>query len=250
VSVPWRPAGQQSALTGFAVQLDEFEGPLDLLLHLIDKQGLDITGVSVLDVTDQFVNYARELDDQFADAASEFLLVGSQLALLKSRALLPQDEHEVDEEETVEDLAARLRVYAAFKAVAAELDKRLSSGASSLIRVAAPVIAQPPVERGAGDLDVLVGAIEEMLVTHRRGGRVFNPPAFRYRVSDKVRELSARIRRDGSLEFATVAAECTDRAELIVTFVAILYLLQRREVRVEQDVLFGPIHLQAREPDG
>ena len=244
MSVSWRPVGQQTSLAGFDVALDEFEGPLDLLLHLIDQQGLDLSGVSVMAVTDQFIAYARELGERFADAASEFLLIGTQLALLKSRAMLPRPEPDPEDELTADELAARLRLYAAFKAVAAEFDDWQRSGRRSLIRVAAPVIAQPPVEPGAGDLEGLVAAVEALLAEHRPSDLGVDPPTLRYRVADKIREVTAVVRSHGSVEFGRLAAQCADRAELIVTFVAILHLVFQREITVEQRRRFGPITLR------
>ena len=243
MSVPWRPAGQATSLTGFAVSLDAFEGPLELLLHLIEKQGLDITGVSVLAVTDQFIAYARQLGERFADAASEFLLVGSQLALLKSRALLPQAEAD-EEEETAEDLAARLRLYAAFKAVAGDLDQRLDTGLASFIRVAAPLVARPPVEPGSGDLAALIRSLDDMLAKQRTPEPAVAPPILRYAVADKIRDLAERVRRERTITFERLASECADRAELIVTFIALLHLVQARRLTVEQAEPFGPITLR------
>ena len=247
MSVPWRPAGQATSLTDFAVTLDAFEGPLELLLYLIEKQGLDITGVSVLAVTDQFIAYTRQLGERFADAASEFLLVGSQLALLKSRALLPRPADD-EEEETAEDLAARLRLYAAFKAVAGDLDRRLETGLASFIRVAAPVVARPPVEPGSGDLAALLAAIDDLLATQRAPGPTMDPPIVLYAVADKIRDLVDRIRREGIITFERVAAECVSRMELIITFIALLHLVHQRQVTVEQAEPFGPITLRAAEP--
>ncbi len=245
MSVSWRPLGQRTSLAGFDVTLDAFEGPLDLLLHLIDQQGLDVTGVSLLAVTDQFIAYAEKLDEHFADAASEFLLIGTQLALLKSRAMLPRPEVEPDDDLTADDLAARLRLYAAFKAVAAELDDWQTSGRRSLIRVAAPLIAQPPVEPGAGDLEGLVAAVQALLAEDQPGDLGVDAPKLRYRVVDKIREVAAAVKHHGSVGFDQLAAQCADRAELIVTFLAILHLVFQREITVEQRRRFGPITLRA-----
>ena len=243
MKVPWRAVGQHSALTGFEVRVEGFDGPLDLLLDLIERQGLDITGVSVLAVTDQFLAYAQDIETRYADIASEFLLVGSQLLLLKSRALLPAQANE-PQEETADDLAARLRVYAAFKAVAADLADRWESGASSFIRVATPLVVQPPLESGGGDLDVLIAAMQAL--TARAEKADVAPPMPRRSVSigDRIRVVRERLARDGELAFSVIAAECNGRDELVATFMALLHLVIERSVQVVQDQPFGEIMLR------
>ena len=244
MTATWGPAGQASALASFEIDVGDFEGPLDLLVQLIEKQGLDITGVSVLAVTDQFVTFAHQLHEQFAEAASEFLLVASRLALLKSRALLPQIEPE-DEEESVDDLAERLRIYAAFKAVAMDLDARLRDGQASYIRVAQPNLPQPTPEPGAGDLTRLLQALERLMRVDAPLDTLVDTPTRRFRVADKVRDLQAMLRARESLAFDTIAAACADRAELIATFVAVLHLVKQRAATVEQSGPFGTIVLTA-----
>ena len=242
MTTTWGPAGQASALAGFEIDIEDFEGPLDLLVQLIEKQGLDITGVSVLAVTDQFVSYAHHLHEQFAEAASEFLLVASRLALLKSRALLPQIEPD-DEEESVDDLVERLRVYAAFKVVAMDLDARLRAGQASFIRVAPPDLQQPTPEPGAGDLGRLLKALERLMRVDAPVESLISAPTRRFRVADKVRDLQALLQSQGTLAFDAIAAACTDRAELIATFVAVLHLVRQRAATVEQSTPFGSIML-------
>lgn len=244
MTATWGPAGQASALVGFEIDIDDFEGPLDLLVQLIEKQGLDITGVSVLAVTDQFVAYAHELHERFAEAASEFLLVASRLALLKSRALLPQIEAE-DEEDSVDDLAERLRVYAAFKTVAMDLAERLRAGRASFIRVAPPELPPPVPEPGAGDLRRLLTALERLTREDAPAEAPVNAPMRRFRVADKVRDLEAMLTARGTLVFDSIAAACADRAELIATFVAVLHLVRQRGATVQQSQPFGSIVLTA-----
>ena len=234
----------------FEIDLDDFQGPLDLLLHLIEKQGLDITGVSILAVSDQFIIHAKSLKENFPDVASEFLLVGSQLALLKSRALLPQVDPDETEEESLEDLAARLRLYMGFKSVANNLDARLRAGANSFIRLAAPVITQPPVEKGTGDIEALVQAISSLLESDTSDEPPMTAPILRHRVADKIKDLEARVRRKGEVDFARIAAECNDRGELVVTFLALLHLVHRRQIAVIQKVSFGAIILKAVKTNG
>ena len=106
----------------FPLQLNVFEGPLDLLLHLIDSQELDITAVSLVQVTDQYLGHLRSAEEIDATALAEFIAIGSRLLYLKSRALLPQPE--VDEE-PVDDLGdylvQRLREYLRYKEAASML---------------------------------------------------------------------------------------------------------------------------------
>jgi len=248
MSVAWGPVGQATALEGFQLSLEGFEGPLDLLLHLIDKQGLPITSVSVLAVTDQFLAYVRETPDRFADAASEFLLVGSQLTMLKSRALLPRPEPEPEEEEeSFEDLAQRLRVYAAFKAVAEDFDARASADARLFIRVSPPAVPHEPPPAGVGDLHALIQAIEDMLAAQREASDVAIPqPTLRYRVDDKMAELESLLQAEGEVGFERVAATCRDRIELVVTFLAVLQLVSQRRILAEQKRPFGSMILRAR----
>ncbi|MCY3749446.1 MAG: ScpA family protein [Chloroflexi bacterium] len=249
MTATWGPAGQASSLTGFEIDIEDFEGPLDLLVQLIEKQGLDITGVSVLAVTDQFVAYAHQLHERFAEAASEFLLVASRLALLKSRALLPQAEPE-DEEESADDLAERLRIYAAFKTVAVDLDARLRAGQSAFIRVAQPSLPQPTPEPGTGDLMRLLKALEGLTQVDTPVASLIETPTRRFRVADKVRDLQAMLTSRGTLTFDAIAASCADRAELIATFVAVLHLVKQRAARVEQSGPFGAIVLTSTRGHG
>lgn len=249
MTATWGPAGQASALTAFEIDIEDFEGPLDLLVRLIEQQGLDITGVSVLAVTDQFVTFAHQLHERFAEAASEFLLVASRLALLKSRALLPQPEPE-DDEETAEELAERLRVYAAFKTVALDLDARLRAGQSSFIRVAPPSLPQPSPEPGTGDLARLLKAMDRLTQMDAPADSIIEAPTRRFRVADKVRDLKALLEIRGTVTFDAIASDCTDRAELIAAFVAVLHLVRQRAVTVEQSGPFGSIVLKSTDGHG
>ncbi len=245
MTTSWSRAGQASALASFEIDIQDFEGPLDLLLHLIEKQGLDITGVSLLAVTDQFVAHAHQIREQYAEAASEFLLVASQLALLKSRALLPQPEPEEEDDESLDDIAERLRLYAAFKTVAHELDERLQAGTGSFIRVVPPEIEPTPPKPGTGDLSILMAALSQLVQGNEPDTTALSTPVRLFHVADKIDEIGALLSQHGSVPFDTIASSCSTRAELIAAFLAVLHLVQQRTANVHQPKPFSSITLEA-----
>src|SRR5699024_6182491 len=143
--------------TGFSVSLDVFEGPFDLLLQLISKHQLDVTEVALARVTDEFVAYIAELD-QDLEETTQFLLVASTLLDLKAARLLPQGDIEDDDDlallEARDLLFARLLQYRAFKQIAAQLSERWSAQARRFVRTAGPDPKYrnllPPVDIGIG----------------------------------------------------------------------------------------------------
>ena len=243
MNVPWRPIGQESALSEFEVRVEGFDGPLDLLLDLIQRQGLDITGVSILAVTNQFLEYAQELEVVYTEAASEFLLVGSQLLLLKSRALLPvqADDHQ---EESVDDLASRLRVYAAFKAVATDLSERWDSGATSFIRAATPLVTRPPVTARTGDLEALIDAIQQLMDTNNDPESEAPVPRRQINITDRMNEITSRLMQMDELGFSDLVGEHSNRDEIVATFIALLHLVISRQIAVTQPMPFGEMTLR------
>ena len=105
----------------FQLRLPVFEGPLDLLLYLIEREELDITAVSLVQVTGQYLSHLRSGEQIDADALAEFIVIGARLIYLKSRALLPQPQADEEVEELGEDLVQRLREYRRFKEAAGHL---------------------------------------------------------------------------------------------------------------------------------
>ncbi len=244
MTASWGRAGQPSALGGFAIDIDDFEGPFDLLLRLIETQGLDITGVSLLAVTDQFIAYTASMRDRFAEAASEFLLVASRLALLKSRALLPRLAPE-DDGETLDDLAERLRVYAAFKTLAAQLDEQLDAGRASYVRAAAVDLPDPEPAAGEGDLAKLLAAMQRLAQGAPAREGSIAAPAREYPVPAKIRQIEALLAARRSVSFEALAAACASRAEVVATFLAVLHVVTHGTATVQQAEHFGPITLTA-----
>jgi segregation and condensation protein A len=231
-----------------AVKTPVFEGALDLLLHLIESEDLDITAVSLVQVTDQYLVALRAADQIDLRAMADFIVVGAKLVFLKSRALLPRTPEQVaaDDMETEAiafDLTAQLEEYRNFKAAAGYLHNLEDEGHRSFARTAAPPTEWLPsgIERVTMKklLAALSRAMERLPSTpapHRMERAVIN-------VAERRAHVMSFVRRRGSGSFLRLISECTSRLEAIVTFLAILDLLKSDELRAEQEDNFGDILL-------
>jgi segregation and condensation protein A len=235
--------------TAFQLQLPVFEGPLDLLLYLIERDELDITAVSLLQVTDQYLAYLRSGEQIDARALAEFIATGARLLLLKSRALLPRPPADDEEEEDLgDDLVQRLREYRRFKEVASGLKEIEERGRRAYPRLA-PVPDVPlPTGLDGVTLDLLLRVFQEVL---ERKPEEEEPQGVIERhevtVEDRIRDLSDELLRRKQISFRTFISACRSRVEVIVSFLAILELIKGLRLRAEQDATFGDITLLALE---
>lgn len=244
----WRTGTRASALADFHLSLNEFDGPFDLLLHLVEKQGFDITTLSLVSVTSQYLAYIENLGESYTEATSEFLAVGSQLVLLKSRAMLPPDGDAEDEFDEAARLAERLRVYGAFRKLAFDLDRLQSDDQNLFVRVA-PHRLEREVLPDAGTVDELVAAIHEMLNPVEPERATVRLPTSRFNLAERVSAVASRVKAAGTLQFADLAKECHSRLEIIYTLLAVLHLVARREVTVRQRKAFGAIEIEHVDDD-
>lgn len=234
-----------------AVKTPVFEGPLDLLLHLIEREDLDITTVSLIQVTDQYIAALRTADSIDLRALAEFVAVGAKLLLLKSRALLPRTAEQMaadalEMEEIAVDLTAQLEEYRVFKGAASYLRELEEAGHRSFVRVAPPPVDWLPtgLERVTMKrlLSALARAIERLPAA---------PPPERLQralinIAERRRSIMDSVKRRGRVSFARLISDCRTRLEAIVTFIAILDLLKTEDLIAEQDDAFGEIILQSR----
>ena len=239
----WRTGTRASALADFHLSLSEFDGPFDLLLHLVEKQGFDITTLSLLGVTTQYLSYVEELDESYTEATSEFLAVGSQLLLLKSRAFLPDIEADSEEYDEAAALAERLQVYGAFRRMAHELDRLQAEETPLYVRLA-PHRIDPEVVADAGTVDELVAAIHEMLNPTQPDGPSVTIPRIRFNLAERISAVRDRVRAEGRIEFSGLAAECHSRIEIVYTLLSVLHLVADREIIISQRQPFGPIQIE------
>lgn len=231
----------------YQVQLPAFTGPLDLLLQLIEQQELDITTISLAQVTDQYLARIRTLPDIAADELAEFVVVAARLLLIKSRVLLPVSPRPSgeDEEDVGEDLVRQLREYKRFKQAALFLEQRDQAGLHAYPRT------QPPFAFGPGweprlDLSTLViedlrAALRAMLDEQSATGPGLNITPYTVTIADKIAHISRCLHSQQTVTFLGLLDDVTSKIEAIVTLLAILEMIRSRRVSVRQETLFGEI---------
>jgi segregation and condensation protein A len=230
------------------VKTPVFEGPLELLLALVEREELDIFQVSLANVTDAYLAEiaAREVADPHEMA--EFLWMAARLLLVKSIRLLP-GEVPTDEETDLlgweEEVRQRLEEYRVYKEMAGELMERAKQDSFAFPPPARPIEAggqEEPLEVG-----LLLVAFNSVLA--RIPPRPLVVTGRTWTLQEKLDMLTIRLRQ-GPIELVELILESEDRLEAVVTFVAVLELLRQSLVRIKQKERFGPIHVEAREPAG
>lgn len=241
------PTPEPDDNAAFQLALPIFEGPLDLLLHLIEREELDITNIALVQVADQYMEYVRSSEQVNLDALADFIYIGARLLLLKSRALLPRPKTEEEllseYEDPTDDLARQLREYKLFREAAGQLREIEQAGLHSYPRIAPPPEMPPPLGLDGVTLDLLREMVEEALnrVPEEAPAPVIRP--HRITVREKVAQIRERILAEGRLSFRAMMLECQSRMEIIVSFMAVLELIKSRVLDAMQDAAFADITL-------
>jgi len=229
------------------VILEQFEGPLDLLLYLIRKQNLDILEVNVADITEQYMGYIHMMEAMQLELAGEYLVMAAMLAEIKSRVLLPRNNEGEEEEEADPraELIRRLQEYERFKKAAEDLDEipRLERD-HYVADVDAPdkvrTVAHPEVEMK--ELLLAMGAImrrAEMFEKHEVKMEVLS-------TRERMTTIMSRIRSGTFVNFGDLFTPEEGRNGVVVTFLAMLELIKESLIDIVQHDVFGPIHVRAR----
>lgn len=230
----------------YTVETDVYQGPLDLLLQLIERAELDITKLALAQVTDQFLAYMRNLQELRAERVSEFILVASRLMQIKSEALLPRPVvRQPDEEDPGEALLQQLLLYKQFKELARLLTLRQADELRTHLRM-----APPPKVEGRLDLsnvsinDLYAAAIRiftrEDLRTPLR--EVVAPP--RITIREKILFVANALKAKTLVRYHELIRGESGRMGMVVTFLAILELVRRYRISAQQEALFGDIELR------
>jgi segregation and condensation protein A len=233
----------------YRVQTPVYEGPLDLLLNLIEHAELDITTVSLATVTDQYLSYINSLEQINADEISAFLVIAAKLIQIKSEALLPRPPvREAGEEDAGQALVDQLKLYKRFKEIGGWLSEREQANLRTYLRVAPPPKVEPKLDLSNITLAKLVTAAEEAFAKEKAKlplGTVIAAP--RVTIREKIDMISKMMKDVQRTAFSTLVKDSTSRLEIVVTFLAMLELIKRYRVQAYQEGLFSEIEIDRLE---
>ena len=243
------------------VRLQAFEGPLDLLLHLIEKNKVDIYDIPIVEITEQYLDYVSKMPKDDLDLASEFLVMAATLIDIKSRMLLPKEIDENGEEiDPRAELVEKLIEYKMYKYAAVELrDMQVYAGKSMYKQPTVPEEVskyEPPVNLDSLLADVDLNKLNDIfqMVLKRQVDKI-DPVRSKFgkiemeevSLPDKISYVSTTVKKRKKCKFKQLLEEAHSKVEVIVSFLAILELIKVGEIEVRQDATFGEIYIDSIE---
>ncbi len=244
------PPEFESILEAYPVHLDTFEGPLDLLLHLIKRNEVSIYDIPILLITRQYLEYLDLMQELNLDVAGEFLVMAATLIHIKSRMLLPRPDPTQDdpEEDPREALMRRLLEHQKFKAAAELLHERETLRSAQWTRPDGPIAeiaGESPEPEIEVDLFSLITAFRAVVERAKQRPRVYLPSE-QIPIEDRIEQLMAKLSDTEACGFEDLFADVQTRAGLIVTFLAMLEMIRLKLIRVFQSGALGPIRVYKR----
>ena len=241
----------ESSVDALPVHLDNFEGPLDLLIHLIRRNEVNVYDIPIALITEQYLGYIALMQELNLDVAGEFLVMAATLIHIKSRMLLPRPDPTQDDqadEDPREALVRRLLEHQKYKAAAELLHERETLRGAQFTRPDA-VVADAAGDEYEPELEVdlysLLTAFQAVVQRAKQRPKVLLPPE-QVPVEVRIEQLLARLSEHEACGFEELFADVDDRAGLIVTFLALLEMIRLKLVRVFQSGSFGPIRVYKR----
>ncbi|HEX2350767.1 MAG TPA: ScpA family protein [Ktedonobacterales bacterium] len=237
----------------YTIHLPGFDGPLDLLLHLIEKNQMEITSVSLVAVTDQFVAYLRTWDEPPLPRLAEFVAMAARLLLIKSRSLLPRQaraegaDEDDDPLDDAEALAQRLREYQLAREIARSLRARELAGLQTFSRATRLVdtdllLTWAPPKLVGLNVNALAAVFKRVL-TEQRFSQPEQIPLPLVTVAEKIDEVEQMLAERGRVTLEETLLSATSRFAVVVTFLAVLEMWHQGRLAVRQETLFGPVEI-------
>lgn len=233
----------------FSTKLNAFEGPLDLLMHLIEKNKVDIYDIPIAEITDQYLEYLDQMEDVDTDVMSEFLVMAATLLDIKARMLLPKEVDENGEEEDPRaELVEKLLEYKLYKYMSTEL-KDKAVNASKIIYRNESIPEEVAKYEAPIDLDVFLGDLTLLKLKEvfddviARSKEKVNAQAVSYgtlkkeevKMTDRISFLRKRVSKGGKCSFRKLLEEHYTKMNVIVTFMAVLELMKAGELTAVQE---------------
>jgi segregation and condensation protein A len=240
----------ESILEAYPVRLENFEGPLDLLLHLIKKHEVNVYDIPIALITQQYLDYIDLMQELNLDVAGEFLVMAATLIHIKSRMLLPRPDpsQEDPEEDPREALVRRLLEHQKFKAAAELLHERETLRSAQWTRPDGPIAqiaGEAPEPEIEVDLFSLITAFRSVVERAKQRPKMYLPGE-QIPIEERIDQLLARLSETQACGFEDLFADMQSRAGMIVTFLAILEMIRLKLIRVFQSGAMGEIRIYKR----
>lgn len=229
------------------LKLEVFEGPLDLLLHLIKENKMDIFDIEIESITRQYLDYIHKMKEQNLDIASAYLVMASELTLIKAKMLLPRpkvDEEETEDEDPRVELVARLLEYQAYKEITKTLKENESKRQEIHTKLPENInnyIEENTIITGEGSLDLLVDAFKKFLVRKSEEKPLSTKVTMKeITVSSRKLEIKSILKKEKKVSFFKLFPVVT-KEYIVATFLAILDMARNKELLIKQKELFSDI---------
>jgi segregation and condensation protein A len=236
------------------IKINNFEGPFDLLLHLIKVNQLDIYEISIFEITSQYIEYINSMKEMDLDITSEFILMAATLLEIKSRELLPKNnENQTEDEDPKAKLIQKLIEYKKFKEISSYLRKKEEEFGPIFVKK--PEIIDDSFQKdidkelfsGKTLMDLyqiykeMIEKNKDKINTNQINDKI---SVDTYKVEDKMEELRERLINNKIIQFSKISLNCNNKLELVVTFLALLELIKQKEVKALQKDNFNEIYIE------
>lgn len=226
------------------ISLEKFEGPLDLLLKLIEKDKLQITEISLAHITDQYLDYIDNNKELNSEEVADFLLIASKLIYLKSKHLLP--DFNIEDEDDASSLENQLKIYRQYYDASKKVAKILGKKKFSYIRTNPYKLKK--VEGFIPPKKVNLNTLKESFnIVLNRLERIIELPkrviAKAVSIGERIKDIKELIRNSNSLSFKDILKKKNNKMEAVISFLAMLELVKQRELIVNQDKMFGDLSI-------
>ena len=236
----------------YAIKIDNFEGPIDLLLYLIEKNKMKIEEINLTEITDQYIEYLNEMEKMNLEIASEFLVMASTLLYLKSKNLLPKQE-ETEEELTEEELIKRIIEYKKYKTISQVFKENYAENSKRIFKSQEDIKLPKQVleEKYSNEMipEIYKNILERTSVRINKNAKNIEKIALveNYTVGDKVKEMFRVLIKQKKFIFNKLfSLKSRDKQEVVTAFSGLLELSRRDKVETKQEELFGDIYVEKR----
>lgn len=237
----------------YSIKIDNFEGPLDLLCYLIDKNKMNIYDVNLTEITDQYIEYLNAMEEMNLEIASEFVVMASTLLYLKSKKLLPKQEEE-EEEITEEELIKRIIEYKKFKEISKVFKENYNIYSNRFYKGQEDIkLPKQKIEKDYGPEkipEVYSALVERNSVKLNKNAKNIEKIAIvdKYTVAEKVREMYKVLKKQKKFVFNKLfAIKKHDKQEVVTAFSGLLEMSRRNKVETIQEKTFGDITVEEKE---